>query len=157
MPRKKRASLKRVVEPDLKFKDTLVALLVNRLLWQGKKGVAQSIIYKAFDQIQEKKQGNPLEFFKKALDNIKPSMEVRSRRVGGANYQVPIEVRSDRKFALAMKWLIEAARGRGEHSMSQRLAGEILDALENRGSAIKKKEETHKMAEANRAFAHYKW
>ena len=157
MPRKKRVSLKRDVEEDLKFHDKVVSKLINHLLWEGQKKKAQSIVYDAFEIVKQKKGQEPLELFKKALENIKPVMEVRSRRVGGANYQVPVEVRTERKLSLGLKWLIEASRNRGEKTMSERLAIEILEALENRGAAMKKKEDTHKMAEANRAFAHYRW
>jgi len=157
MPRKKRATFKRDIEVDLKFHDKLISKLINQMMWQGKKGVSEHIVYEALGRIQEKKKEEPLVVFKKALDNVKPMMEVRSRRVGGANYQVPIEVRPERKMALSLKWLINAARSRAEKTMAERLAGEILDALENKGGAVKKREETHKMAEANRAFAHYKW
>lgn len=157
MPRKKRIGLKRRVEEDLKYGDSLVTKLINCLMWRGNKGKAERIVYDAFDFLKEKKGANPLEVFKKALENIKPVMEVRSRRVGGANYQVPMEVRSDRKLSLGLRWLIEASRSRGEKTMQKKLANEILEALENKGHAVKKREETHKMAEANRAFAHYRW
>lgn len=157
MPRKKRVGLKREVDQDPKYNSLLVSKLVSRLMWQGKRSLAQRIVYDSFNILKEKKGGDPLETFKKALENVKPQMEVRSRRVGGANYQVPVEVRSERKQALSLKWLIEASRGRGEKSMHQKLANEILEALEGRGNAVKKKEDTHKMAEANRAFAHYRW
>ncbi|OGQ03964.1 MAG: 30S ribosomal protein S7 [Deltaproteobacteria bacterium RIFCSPLOWO2_12_FULL_44_12] len=157
MPRKKRIAFKRDIKQDLKFSDKLVAKLINKMMWEGKKSLAERIIYGAFQLVKEKKGGEPLELFKKALDNIKPLMEVRSRRVGGANYQVPVEVRSERKLSLGLRWLVEATRGRGEKTMQERLATEIMEALENKGSAVKKREDTHKMAEANRAFAHYKW
>ncbi|MDO8526189.1 MAG: 30S ribosomal protein S7 [Deltaproteobacteria bacterium] len=157
MPRKKRVAFKRAVEEDLKFNDKLVAKLVNKIMWEGKKATAETIVYDAFDVMKEKKGQEPLEIYKKALENIKPVMEVRSRRVGGANYQVPVEVRVERKLSLGLRWLVEAARNRGEKTMHERLANELLEAFENRGNAVKKKEETHKMAEANRAFAHYKW
>ena len=157
MPRKKRVSLRRVVAEDLKYHDKLVAKFINQIMWEGKKAKAASIVYGAFDTIKEKKGQEPLELFKKALENIKPTMEVRSRRVGGANYQVPVEVRPDRRLSLGLRWLIDATRSRGEKSMEAKLAAEIMDALESKGNAMKKKEETHRMAEANRAFAHYKW
>ncbi|MDP2600921.1 MAG: 30S ribosomal protein S7 [Deltaproteobacteria bacterium] len=157
MPRKKRVSLKRTVAADLKYHDKLVSKFINQIMWEGKKAKAASIVYGAFDRIKEKKGQEPLELFKKALENIKPTMEVRSRRVGGANYQVPIEVRPDRRLSLGLRWLIDATRSRGEKSMEAKLAAEIMDALENKGNAMKKKEETHRMAESNRAFAHYKW
>ena len=157
MPRKKRVSLRRTVAEDLKYHDKLVAKFINQIMWEGKKAKAASIVYGAFDRIKEKKGQEPLELFKKALENIKPTMEVRSRRVGGANYQVPIEVRPDRRLSLGLRCLIDAPRSRGEKNMEAKLAAEIMDALENKGNAMKKKEETHRMAEANRAFAHYKW
>ena len=157
MPRKKKIGLKRDIKEDLKFRDKLVAKLINKLTWEGKKFKATTIVYDAFDILKEKKGQDPLELFKKAVENIKPVMEVRSRRVGGANYQVPVEVRPERKMALGMRWLVEASRNRGEKTMQERLAFELLEALDNKGSAVKKREETHKMAEANRAFAHYRW
>lgn len=157
MPRKKRKELRRDVLPDLKYKDTLVSRLINKVMERGKKGVAEHIVYGTFRLIEERKKEEALSLFKKAIENIKPMMEVRSRRVGGANYQVPSEVRPDRKMSLTLKWLVEAARGRGEKSMTEKLAGEILDALDKKGGAVRKREDTHKMAEANRAFAHYRW
>ena len=157
MPRKKRASLKRVIADDPKYGDQLVAKFINTILWQGKKSTAEHIVYGAFETMQEKKGDDPVKLFKQALENIKPLVEVRSRRVGGATYQVPQEVRSDRKISLGLRWLITAARARGERTMRDRVAGELLDALENKGSACKKREDTHKMAEANKAFAHYRW
>ncbi|MBI4124535.1 MAG: 30S ribosomal protein S7 [Deltaproteobacteria bacterium] len=157
MPRKKRKSFSRKVDADLKYGDTMVSRLIGRLMWCGKGGVAEKIVYQAFDKVKEKKGEEPLAVFKKALENIKPQMEVRSRRVGGANYQVPMEVRTDRRLSLGLRWLIEASRSRGEKTMAGRLAMEILEAFENKGGAVRKKEETHRMAEANRAFAHYRW
>lgn len=157
MPRKKRASLKREILPDPKFGDTLVAKFINTVMWRGKKSVAEHIVYGAFEKLQEKKGDDPVKLFKQALENVKPLVEVRSRRVGGATYQVPQEVRSDRKISLGLRWVIGASENRGEKTMQDRLAGELLDALENKGSAVKKREDTHKMAEANKAFAHYKW
>ncbi|MBI5300175.1 MAG: 30S ribosomal protein S7 [Deltaproteobacteria bacterium] len=157
MPRKKRVSLKRDIEADLKFHDKIISKLINRLMWQGQKKKAQTIVYEAFEIVKQKKGQEPLELFKKAMENIKPVMEVRSRRVGGANYQVPVEVRPERKLSLGLKWLVDACRSRGEKTMSERLAVEIMEASENRGAAMKKKEDTHKMAEANRAFSHYRW
>lgn len=157
MPRKKRVGLKREVGEDQKFQDPLLAKLMNRLMWDGKKGLAERAVYQALDIIKQKKGEEPLALFKKALENIKPQMEVRSRRVGGANYQVPVEVRPGRKLSLGLKWFVEASRGRGEKTIQEKLAHEILEALENRGNAVKKREDTHKMAEANRAFAHYRW
>lgn len=148
---------KRKIQPDPRFKDKVVSKFINKMMWDGKKGVAEAILYKSLDRIQTIKNDDSLKIFKQALENLKPILEVRSRRVGGANYQVPMEVRAERKVALAMKWLIGAARARGENSMEERLAGEILEASDNKGSAIKKREEVHRMAEANRAFAHYRW
>ena len=135
----------------------MIAHLIAKMMWDGKKGASEKIVYQAFDLLKGKKEKEPLDLFKQAFENIKPAMEVRSRRVGGANYQVPVEVRPDRRLALGIKWLVASARSRGEKTMQERLAGEILEACENRGNAVKKKEETHKMAEANRAFAHYRW
>lgn len=158
MPRKKRIGLKREREGDAKFGDKIVSKLITHIMMEGKKGLAERIVYGAFEILKEKKnKEEPLETFKQALEKIKPQMEVRSRRVGGANYQVPVEVRTDRKLSLGLKWMVDAARNRGGKSMPERLAAEILDALENRGSAVKKREDVHKMAEANRAFAHYRW
>lgn len=157
MPRKKRASLKRKISPDPKYGDQLVAKLINGLMWDGKKSVAEHTVYGAFDVLQEKKHDDPVKLYKQAMENIKPVVEVRSRRVGGATYQVPIEVRQDRKTSLGLRWLINAARERGEKTMRDRIAAELFDALENRGAAVKKREDTHKMAEANKAFAHYRW
>lgn len=157
MPRKKRSSLKRDILPDPKYNDKLVAKLINKIMLQGKKSAAESIVYGAFDELHQKKKDDPLKVFKQALENIKPLVEVRSRRVGGANYQVPVEVRPDRKMSLGLRWLIGAARERGEKTMAMRLASEIFDALENKGSAVKKREDTHRMAEANKAFAHFRW
>ena len=158
MPRKKKVGLKRELNPDLKYGDKVVAKLINHVMFCGKKGVAEKVVYGAFHILTEKhNKEDALETFKKALENIKPQMEVRSRRVGGANYQVPVEVRSDRKLTLGLKWMIDAARTRSGKSMEEKLAIEILEALENRGAAVKKREDVHKMAEANRAFAHYRW
>ncbi|MDO8493911.1 MAG: 30S ribosomal protein S7 [Deltaproteobacteria bacterium] len=157
MPRKKRVLKRQEIGKDFVYGDVIIARLMNQLMWSGKKAVATTIVYSALDAVKETKKEEPLAIFKKALENIKPIMEVRSRRIGGANYQVPIEVRPTRKLSLGLKWLIEAARKRGEKTMSKRLAAEILEALENKGNAVKKKEETHRMAEANRAFAHYRW
>lgn len=157
MPRRKRASLKRNILPDPKFNDKLVATLINKVMWDGKKPIAEKIVYKMLDILQESKKDDPLKVLKQGLENIKPLIEVRSRRVGGANYQVPTEVRADRKVSLGIRWLLTAARARGEKTMQERLAGEISDALENKGSAVKKREDVHKMAEANKAFAHFKF
>lgn len=148
---------KRKITPDPKFKDKVVAKFINRLMYDGKKSVAERVFYKSLGILEEKSGDEGLKKFKDALENVKPILEVRSRRVGGANYQVPVEVRAERKISLAMKWLIGAARDRGEKSMEQRLASEFLDALNQRGAAMKKREDVHKMAEANRAFAHFKW
>ena len=156
MPRR-RVVEKRKILPDPKFQDRLVAKFVNNLMRGGKKAVAEKIIYGAFDVVENKLKDEPLKVFKKALDNVKPVVEVKSRRVGGATYQVPVEVRQDRRVALAMRWLIEYAGARGEKMMQDKLAGEIIDAANNRGNAVKKREDTHKMAEANKAFAHYRW
>jgi small subunit ribosomal protein S7 len=156
MPRRREVE-KRKILPDPKFQDRLVAKFINDLMRQGKKSTAEQICYGAFDQVESKLKDDPLKVFKKALDNVKPVVEVKSRRVGGATYQVPVEVRQDRRVALAMRWLIEYSRGRGEKTMMEKLAGEIMDAAANRGNAVKKREDTHKMAEANKAFAHYRW
>lgn len=157
MPRKKRGSLTRKILPDFKYNDTLVSKFINTVLQNGKKSVAERVVYGAFDLIAERKKDDPIKLFRQALDNVKPLVEVRSRRVGGANYQVPMEVRPERRMSLGLRWLITAARERHAKSTAEGLAGEILDALENRGGALKKKEETHRMAEANKAFAHFRW
>jgi small subunit ribosomal protein S7 len=156
MPRR-RVVEKRKILADPKFQDRLVAKFINDLMRQGKKSTAEQILYGAFDQVETKLKDDPLKVFKKALDNVKPVVEVKSRRVGGATYQVPVEVRQDRRVALAMRWLIEYSHARGEKTMTEKLAGEIMDAASNRGNAVKKREDTHKMAEANKAFAHYRW
>lgn len=156
MPRRREVP-KRDILPDPKFGSVDVSKFVNVLMESGKKSVAERIIYGAFDQISTKGGKDPLEVFAQALNNIKPLVEVKSRRVGGANYQVPVEVRPARRMALAMRWLREAARKRGERSMGQRLAGELLEASENRGGAVKKRDEVHRMAEANKAFSHYRF
>ncbi|TWG53676.1 MULTISPECIES: 30S ribosomal protein S7 [unclassified Aminobacter] len=148
---------KREINPDPKFGDLVVTKFMNAIMLHGKKSVAESIVYGALDQVQAKAKQEPLALFHQALDNVAPHVEVRSRRVGGATYQVPVEVRSDRRQALAIRWLIAAARKRNETTMVERLCGELLDAANNRGTAVKKREDTHKMAEANRAFAHYRW
>jgi small subunit ribosomal protein S7 len=150
-------TLKREVLPDPKYKDNMVARFVNKVMQKGKKSRAQAIVYGSLDIIQEKTGQDPLELFKSALGNVKPTVETKSRRIGGANYQVPVEVRPERQMALAMRWIIGYARDRSEKTMRERLAAELLDAVNNRGSSIKKKEDTHKMAAANKAFAHYKW
>jgi small subunit ribosomal protein S7 len=156
MSRRRRAD-RREVLPDAKFGDLVVTRFMNCLMYQGKKSVAEGIVYGAFEVIQKKTGQDPVKVFHGALDNVKPGLEVRSRRVGGATYQVPVEVRPERSQALAIRWLIIAARGRNENTMSDRLSAELLDAANNRGSAVKKREDTHKMADANRAFSHYRW
>ena len=156
MPRRRDVP-KRKILPDPKFKDKLVAKFTNTLMLEGKKAVAEGILYGAFDIIQARFKEDPLEVFRKALDNVKPKLEVKSRRVGGATYQVPVEVRQDRRVALGMRWIISYAKARGEKTMQEKLAGEIMDAANNRGNAVKKREDTHRMAEANKAFAHYRW
>ncbi|MGH6986842.1 MAG: 30S ribosomal protein S7 [Caulobacteraceae bacterium] len=157
MSRRRRAE-KRSVLPDPKFGDAVLTKFMNYVMYEGKKAVAENIIYGAFDIIETKRRDlGPLETFHSALDNVAPSVEVRSRRVGGATYQVPVEVRVERRQALAIRWLVSAARNRGENNMTEKLAGELLDASNNRGAAVKKREDTHKMAEANRAFSHYRW
>lgn len=155
MPRRREVP-KRDILPDPKFGSVDVSKFVNAIMQSGKKSVAEKIVYGAMDVIGEKNL-NALELVEKALGNVSPSVEVKSRRVGGATYQVPVEVRASRRMALAMRWLIESARKRGENSMPRKLAGELIDASENRGGAIKKREETHRMADANKAFAHYRW
>lgn len=156
MSRRHRAQ-KREVLPDPKFGDIILSKFMNAIMLDGKKSVAERIVYGAFDIIENKAKTLPVQVFHAALDNIKPSIEVRSRRVGGATYQVPVEVRSQRQQALAIRWLVSASRGRNEHTMRERLANELMDAANNRGAAVKKREDTHKMAEANRAFSHYRW
>lgn len=156
MPRKGSVP-KRELLADPIFNDKIVTRLINYIMLDGKKGVAQKIVYDAFEIIKQKTGRDALEVFREALDNIMPVLEVKARRVGGATYQVPMEVRSDRRLALGLRWLVTYTRNRGEKTMKEKLAGEILDALNNTGASIKKKEDTHKMAEANRAFAHYRW
>ena len=156
MSRRRRPE-KRVILPDPKFKDLILSKFMNNLMMDGKKSTAERIVYGAFDRVEAKAKKDPLQLFHDALNNIKPGIEVRSRRVGGATYQVPVEVRPERAQALAIRWMISAARGRSETTMAARLSGEILDASNNRGNAVKKREDAHKMAEANRAFAHYRW
>jgi small subunit ribosomal protein S7 len=148
---------KREVNPDPKFNDLVVSKFMNSIMREGKKSVAERIVYGALDKMQAKAKSNPVQLFHQALENVMPAVEVRSRRVGGATYQVPVEVRNERRQALAIRWLITAARSRNENTMEERLSGELLDAANNRGSAVKKREDTHKMAEANRAFSHYRW
>jgi small subunit ribosomal protein S7 len=156
MSRRHRAE-KREIIPDAKFGDEVVAKFMNSIMLAGKKSVAEQIVYGAFDTIEEKMKADPLQVFKQALENVSPAIEVRSRRVGGATYQVPVEVRTERRQALAIRWLIAAARGRNDRTMRERLSAELMDAASNRGNAVKKREDTHRMAEANRAFAHYRW
>jgi small subunit ribosomal protein S7 len=156
MPRK-RLVIKREIMPDPLYKSHLVSKFTNSLMKKGKRSLAQSILYRAFDIITQKTKDDPLSVFQKALSNVKPIVEVKSRRVGGSTYQVPTEVRSSRSQALSIRWIISFAMGRGEKSMAARLAGELMDAANGRGAAIKKKEDTHRMAEANKAFAHYRW
>jgi small subunit ribosomal protein S7 len=156
MPRR-RVVARRQVLPDPKFGSDLLAKFINMLMEDGKKAVAERIIYGALAQVAEKKSGEPLDLLDQAMENVRPVVEVKSRRVGGATYQVPVEVRPSRRNSLAMRWLIDAARKRSEKSMALRLAGELMDAADARGSAVKKKEDTHRMAEANKAFSHYRW
>ena len=156
MPRKRMVT-KREIAPDPKYKRMLSAKFINSLMKKGKKSIAQSILYGSFDIIEEKARQDPLDVFQKAVENVKPAVEVKSRRVGGSTYQVPTEVRPSRRQALGIRWIISFARKRGEKTMASKLAGELMDAANARGSAIKKKEDTHKMAEANKAFAHYRW
>ncbi len=156
MSRRHRAEKREVIE-DAKFGDVVLAKFMNSIMYDGKKSVAEAIVYGALDQVEAKAKSDPLAVFRQALDNVAPAIEVRSRRVGGATYQVPVEVRNERRQALAIRWLIAAARGRNENTMEERLSGELLDAANNRGTAVKKREDTHKMAEANRAFSHYRW
>jgi small subunit ribosomal protein S7 len=148
---------KREINPDPKFGDLIVTKFMNAVMYDGKKSTAETIVYGALDQVQEKTRQEPVTVFHQALDNVAPHVEVRSRRVGGATYQVPVDVRPERRQALAIRWLITAARKRNETTMVDRLSGELMDAANNRGTAVKKREDTHKMAEANRAFAHYRW
>jgi small subunit ribosomal protein S7 len=156
MPRR-RVVAKREVLPDPLFNSQLVTKFVNVVMRDGKKTVAEKILYQALEAIRQRTSDDPMKVFKKAVENVKPSVEVKSRRVGGSNYQVPVEVRPSRRLALSMRWIIQSAEKRGEKTMRAKLAGELLDAAENRGGAIKKKEDTHRMAEANKAFAHYRW
>ena len=154
---RRRAAIKREVLPDAKYKDKVITKFMNRVMLSGRKSTAEKIVYGAFDIISKKTKNDPLTFFHEAIEKIKPGLEVRSRRVGGATYQVPVEVRPVRAQTLAMTWLIENAKKRKENSMKERVAGELMDAFNNKGSSVKKREETHRMAEANRAFSHYKW
>jgi small subunit ribosomal protein S7 len=156
MPRRRDVP-KRKITPDPKYNDKLVAKFTNSLMTGGKKSTAEGILYGSFDIIATRFKEDPLEVFRKALDNVKPKLEVKSRRVGGATYQVPVEVRPERRVALAMRWIVKYSRDRGEKTMRERLAAEFVDAANGRGNAVKKKDDTHKMAEANKAFAHYRW
>ena len=156
MPRRREVP-KRIILPDPKYGSKLVAKFINNIMRMGKRSVAERILYQSFDIIAERSKQDPLEVFTKALDNVKPTLEVKSRRVGGSTYQVPVEVRSSRRVALAIRWIINYAQQRSEKSMMHKLAGELLDAANNRGASVKKKEDTHRMAEANKAFAHYRW
>jgi len=154
---RKREAIHREILPDPKFHSPLVAKFINSLMRKGKKSTAEAILYRSLDLIGKKAEEEPIKMFEKAIDNVKPVIEVKSRRVGGSTYQVPVEVRSNRRLALSIRWLITYAKARSEKTMEAKLAGELLDAANNRGAAIKKKEDTHKMAEANKAFAHYRW
>jgi len=156
MSRRHRAE-KREILPDAKYGDRILSKFMNNLMYDGKKSAAESIVYGAMERVEGRLKRAPVEVFHEALDNIKPSVEVRSRRVGGATYQVPVEVRPERREALAIRWLITAARARNENTMEERLAGELMDAVSGRGTAVKKREDTHKMADANKAFSHYRW
>ncbi len=156
MPRR-RVVQKRKIDPDPKYNSRVVAKFVTRMMLKGKKSVSRKILYDAFNIIEQRLKKDPLEVFTKALENVKPVVEVKSRRVGGSTYQVPVEIREDRRDALAMRWMIQFARQRGGHSMSEKVAAEIIDAYNSTGSTFKKKEDTHRMAEANKAFAHYRW
>ncbi len=156
MPRRREVP-RRPVQPDALYNSALVSKFINVIMREGKKSTAERIVYRAFDKIRERTQDDPLKVFKKAVDNVKPSLEVKSRRVGGSNYQVPVEVRPERRTSLSLRWLVQYARARPEKGMIDKLAAELVEASQNRGGAIKKKEDTHRMAEANKAFAHYRW
>ncbi|GAA0312061.1 30S ribosomal protein S7 [Rhodovulum strictum] len=154
---RRHAAEKREVLPDAKYGDRVLTKFMNNLMVDGKKSVAERIVYNALERVEGRLKRAPIEVFREALDNVKPSVEVRSRRVGGATYQVPVEVRAERREALAIRWLIDASRKRNENTMEERLAGELVDAVQSRGTAVKKREDTHKMADANKAFSHYRW
>jgi len=154
---RRHAAEKREILPDAKYGDLVVTKFMNSLMLDGKKSVAERIVYGAFERVEAKMKTDPLALFHEAIDNVKPSVEVRSRRVGGATYQVPVEVRTTRRQALAIRWLVEMTRKRSENTMVERLSGELMDAAQNRGAAVKKREDTHKMADANKAFSHYRW
>jgi small subunit ribosomal protein S7 len=156
MPRR-RVIAKREILPDPVYNSPLIAKFIATMMWQGKKAIAEGILYRALDKIKERTQEDPLKVFKKAIENLQPRVEVKSKRVGGATYQVPVEVNAQRRTALAMRWLVTYARGRGEKTMIDKLAAELLDAASSKGNAIKKREDVHRMAEANKAFAHYRW
>ena len=156
MSRRHRAERREII-PDPKFGDVILTKFMNSVMKEGKKSAAETIVYGALDAVEQKTKQNPIELFHQALQNVMPALEVRSRRVGGATYQVPVEVRNDRRQALAIRWIIASARGRNENTMVERLSGELLDAANNRGNAVKKREDTHRMADANRAFSHYRW
>ncbi|CAO0824639.1 30S ribosomal subunit protein S7 [Desulfarculales bacterium] len=156
MPRRREVP-KRGVIPDAKYRSRVLAKFANKLMYDGKKSTSEQILYGAMDRIRERMNEDPLRIFEKALENVRPMIEVKSRRVGGSTYQVPVEIRTERRQALAMRWIISYARGRGEKTMAERLAAELMDAAAGRGSAVKKKEDTHRMADANKAFAHYRW
>ena len=154
---RRRVATKREIMPDPKYGERTIAKFINMLMKGGKKSVAERIVYGALDKMESRKKGEPIELFKQALDNVRPVVEVKSRRVGGATYQIPVEVRPERSMALAMRWIVDASKSRSEKNMGERLAGELLDAAESRGNAMKKREDTHRMAEANKAFSHYRW
>jgi small subunit ribosomal protein S7 len=154
---RRHSAQRREVDPDPKYQDLVITKFMNAIMEQGKKSVAERIVYGALDKMETRAKSNPVQLFHQALENVMPAVEVRSRRVGGATYQVPVEVRPERRQALAIRWIITAARARNENTMVDRLSGELLDASGNRGNAVKKREDTHKMAEANRAFSHYRW
>ncbi|HAP68045.1 MAG TPA: 30S ribosomal protein S7 [Nitrospinae bacterium] len=154
---RRKVSIKKVIVSDLKYSDPLVAKMINLIMSDGKKSTAEAIMYDAMEIIKDKGKDEPLKIFRKALDNVKPMLEVRPRRVGGATYQIPVDIRPERRNALSIRWIVGSARGRGEKTMQERLAAEILDAFNKTGSAMKKRDDVHKMAEANRAFSHYKW
>lgn len=156
MPRRREVP-KRPAQPDALYNSALVSKFINIIMKNGKKSIAETVVYRSFDKVRERTQEDPLKIFKKAVDNIKPSLEVKSRRVGGSNYQVPVEVRPERRTSLSLRWLVNYARARPENIMIDKLAAELLDAANNRGGAIKKREDTHRMAEANKAFSHYRW
>jgi small subunit ribosomal protein S7 len=157
MPRRAGRVDRREVAPDAKFNSRLVSKIINVIMKKGKKSVAEQILYDSLDLMASKTGGDSLKLFKQAIDNVKPAMEVKSRRVGGASYQVPVEIRPNRKISLALRWIVDSAYKRAGHSMEEKLAGELLDASNNTGGAVKKREDTHRMAEANKAFAHYRW